>query len=258
MTSSSSWHLFPLLFGVDVSYETPPFNLTIFSDKSFLMLSNHLHFGLPLLLFPGTSIPISLLPTYLSSLLNTCPYHFNLLSCTFLDISPTFVVPLILSFLIMSSLVTPLIHPNFHHIQLLLLCFLHCPCLGSVHHSDLPTLSPYLLRFGGSQYAVTALLQIIRQRVVAVKKILHNYTADGATGACLDLPSRWRTDSWAWCYHRHLYFMSDMGKWSFIRCYPDVSGRLLVTCLTVIGGENIRKERAAASGHCETAHVVCA
>ena len=29
-------------------------------------------------------------------------YHFNLLSCTFVDISPTFVVPLILSFLILS------------------------------------------------------------------------------------------------------------------------------------------------------------
>ena len=81
------------------------------SNKLFLMLSNHLRFGLPLLLFPGTSIPITLLPTY-SSLLNTCPYHFNLLSCTFLDIAPTFVVPLILSFLILSSLVTPLIHLN--------------------------------------------------------------------------------------------------------------------------------------------------
>ena len=28
------------------------------SDKSFLMLSNHHHFGLPLLLFPGTSITL--------------------------------------------------------------------------------------------------------------------------------------------------------------------------------------------------------
>ena len=82
------------------------------SDKSFLMLSNHLRYGLPLLLFPGTSIATTLLPTYSSSLLNTCPYHFNLLSCTFLDISPTFGVPLILSFLVLSSLVTPLIHHN--------------------------------------------------------------------------------------------------------------------------------------------------
>ena len=82
------------------------------SEKSFLMQSNHLRFGLPLLLFPSTSIVITLLPTYSSSLLYTCPYHFNLLSCTFLDISPTFVVPLILSCLILSSLVTPLIHLN--------------------------------------------------------------------------------------------------------------------------------------------------
>ena len=82
------------------------------SDKSFLMLSNHLRFGLPLLLFPGTSIPITLFPTYSSSLLETCPYHFNLLSCIFLDVSPTFVVTLILSFLILSILVTPLIQLN--------------------------------------------------------------------------------------------------------------------------------------------------
>ena len=82
------------------------------SDKSFMMLSNHLRFGLPLLLFPGTSIAIILLPTYSSSLLSTCQYHFNLLSCTFLDISPTPVVPLILSCLNLSSLVTPHIHLN--------------------------------------------------------------------------------------------------------------------------------------------------
>ena len=31
------------------------------SDKSFLILSNHLRFGLPLLLFPGTSIAITLI-----------------------------------------------------------------------------------------------------------------------------------------------------------------------------------------------------
>ena len=66
------------------------------SDKFLLMFSNHLRFGLPLLLFPGTSITITLLPTYSSSLLNSCPYHFNLLSYTFLEIYPTFVVPLIL------------------------------------------------------------------------------------------------------------------------------------------------------------------
>ena len=52
------------------------------SDKSFLMLSIHLRFGLPLLLFPGTSIPNTLFPTYSSSLLETCPYHFNLYCTT--------------------------------------------------------------------------------------------------------------------------------------------------------------------------------
>ena len=41
------------------------------SEKSFLMLSNHPRFGLPVLLFAGTSITITLLPTYSSSLLNT-------------------------------------------------------------------------------------------------------------------------------------------------------------------------------------------
>ena len=80
------------------------------SDKSFLMLSNHLRFGLPLFLFLGTFIATTLLPTYSSSLLNACSYHVNLRSCTFMDISPTFVVPLILSYLILSSLLTPLIH----------------------------------------------------------------------------------------------------------------------------------------------------
>ena len=86
------------------------------SDKSFLMLSNQLRFGLPLILF---LITITLLPMYSSPHLEKCPCHFNLLSCTFLDISPTFIVPPILSFLILSRLVTPLIR----HIQRLLLCF---------------------------------------------------------------------------------------------------------------------------------------
>ena len=82
------------------------------SDKSFLMLSNHLHFGLPLLLFHGTYITITLLPTHSSSFLNTCQYPFKLLSCSFLDISPTFAIPLIVSFLILSSLATPRIPLN--------------------------------------------------------------------------------------------------------------------------------------------------
>ena len=76
------------------------------SYKSFLMLL--LYQPPPLQSSPASPSP-TLLATYSSSLLSTCPCHFNPLSCTFLDIFPTFVVPLILSLLILSSLVTPLI-----------------------------------------------------------------------------------------------------------------------------------------------------
>ena len=48
----------------------------------------------------------------LLSSLHVNTVHFNLLSCTFLNSSPTFVVPLIIPFLIVSSLVTLLIHLN--------------------------------------------------------------------------------------------------------------------------------------------------
>ena len=65
-----------------------------FSVKTCLMLSTHLHFSHNFLLF-CTSITSTLLPTYSSSLLMTCSYHFNLLSCTFVDISSTFVVRVI-------------------------------------------------------------------------------------------------------------------------------------------------------------------
>ena len=80
------------------------------SDKLFLMLSNHLHFALPPI--PTALLSPSPFYTYASSLFNTCSYHFNLLSCSYLPISPTFVVPLILSFLILSSLLTPIINLN--------------------------------------------------------------------------------------------------------------------------------------------------
>ena len=108
------------------------------SDKSFLMLSNHLRFGLPLVLFPGTSITITLLPTYFSSLLNACmPIPLQSTFLHFLGyISPTFVVPLILSLLILSSLVTPLIHLNIliSTTSNFFSCFLHCACPGIAHH----------------------------------------------------------------------------------------------------------------------------
>ena len=57
----------------------------------------HRHHSLAyVFVFSSQYVPIQLQPTF----------------CTFFDISPTFVVPLILSFLILSSFVTPLIHLN--------------------------------------------------------------------------------------------------------------------------------------------------
>ena len=106
------------LCGVDVPYETPPF----FAPAP-----------------PSPSLSCPHIRLIICVLLNACPYHFNLLSCTFLDISHTFIVPLFLSLLILSSLVIPTndhpsLYPHFCHIQLLLSCFLHCPRLGTVHH----------------------------------------------------------------------------------------------------------------------------
>ena len=69
-------------------------------DKSTFTLSIHLRFGLPFLLLSSTSILTTLLHIFF-----THPFwwhHFNLLSRAFLDVHPTFVVPLILSFLILS------------------------------------------------------------------------------------------------------------------------------------------------------------
>ena len=71
------------------------------SDKSVLMLSDHLRFGLPILLFPGISITITLVSTY--SVLSSI--HAQLLSCSFLHISAIFAVPLILSFLVCRQLI---------------------------------------------------------------------------------------------------------------------------------------------------------
>ena len=59
-----------------------------FSLRSSFTQSAHLFFSPPLLL-PCTSISITLLPTYSSSLLTTCPYHRILRSWTFFEISPT-------------------------------------------------------------------------------------------------------------------------------------------------------------------------
>ena len=89
---------------------------TPFSLTSSIALSNHFLLGLPLFLLPCTFISIALLPTQCSCLLITCPYHFNLLSWTSFVISPTFVVPLILSFLILFQLRNSA-HPSYHCIS---------------------------------------------------------------------------------------------------------------------------------------------
>ena len=83
-----------------------------FSLISSFTLSNHLLLGLPLFILICTFISIALLPTCNECFyfLITCPYHFNLLSFTLFVISLTFVVPLILSFLILNSFVFPHIY----------------------------------------------------------------------------------------------------------------------------------------------------
>ena len=105
-------HNFPHLCGVDGSHEPPLFCPVLRSLPWQLSLRSvvpdaiyHFRFGLPLLLFPGTSFTIALLTTLYSSLLNTCPYHFRW-HC------PTFAVALILSPLVLSRLMTPHIHLN--------------------------------------------------------------------------------------------------------------------------------------------------
>ena len=59
-----------------------------------------------------TASSFSPVPSWILLSSITRPYHFILLSCSFLNTSPTSVVPLILSFLILSNSVTPHIHLN--------------------------------------------------------------------------------------------------------------------------------------------------
>ena len=81
-----------------------------FSRMSCCNTSLHLRFGLPLDLFPGTFRSCTALPIYSGGLLLTCPYHLNLLSWSFSDMSRTPRLPRMWVFLILSSLVTPHIH----------------------------------------------------------------------------------------------------------------------------------------------------
>ena len=90
---------------------TPLVHSPFYLISSFT-LSNHLHLVHPLFLIPCTFISIAPFLHRPSAhyLLITCPYYFNLLSWTSCAISPTFVVHHILSFLILSSIVTLHIH----------------------------------------------------------------------------------------------------------------------------------------------------
>ena len=79
-------------------------------------------------------------PAYYSSLLNTCPYHFNLYFPALFGYFVDFRCPsnsFIPNAVHLGDSTHPSYHPHFRHIQLLLLSFLHCPCLGTVHHAML-------------------------------------------------------------------------------------------------------------------------
>lgn len=107
------------------------FGFKFFSPRSPLMLLIYLRLGLPLLLFPCTSISMILLPTWSSpTLILKCPYHLNLDSWIFLEISVTFTVPLMYSFLIWLFwwLFPSTQHLHFRHIHLLLSAILQRCC----------------------------------------------------------------------------------------------------------------------------------
>ena len=79
------------------------------SDKSFLMLSNHLRFGPPPSFFsPACASPsLSCLEHFFSTQYMPTPVQ-----PTFLEMYPAFVVSLIIAFQIPPSVVTPVIHLN--------------------------------------------------------------------------------------------------------------------------------------------------
>ena len=108
------------------------------SNISTFSLSFHRYFGRPLLLCPGTSISITLLPTEFPSLHITCPYHFILLPSIFKLILAIFTVSFINSFLILSFFVTPHIQHNIliSAIVIYFSCaFFIPPRSATVHHS---------------------------------------------------------------------------------------------------------------------------
>ena len=74
------------------------------------LLSVHLNLVRPLLLFPGTTMPIIFLDMLSSSLLLTCPYQCNRFCLRNVDIWHTFATSCIIWFLTWPFLVLPLIH----------------------------------------------------------------------------------------------------------------------------------------------------
>ena len=120
--SPSSWFLFHdgIRLYVARSYTSTPDSVV--SLISSLTLSHHLLLGLPLLLCTSTSIALH--PTQCFSIHIT--YHFNLLSWTFIEISPSFVVSLIRSCHILSSFVNLHIIVAFAFLRpLIFFLFLH-------------------------------------------------------------------------------------------------------------------------------------
>ena len=97
-----------------------------------------------------------------TALLHHGPNHSNLLSCTFLDMYPDFVVPLIILFRILSNFVTPLIHLN------ILISETHYPiqCLDT-------SKSRTVVRYSNSNYL---------ERIVSV--VLHCITIGRCTNNC--------------------------------------------------------------------------
>ena len=90
------------------------FSLGPTSPISSFITSKNLLFGLPLFLFPGNSISITLLPIYSWSLLMTCRYRLSLPSLIFIPNRSTLTVPLMYSFLIiLSFFVTPIANSTF-------------------------------------------------------------------------------------------------------------------------------------------------
>ena len=94
------------------------------------MISNHSRVGIQLLPFPGTAINITLLPTYTFSLINPCmprPLQPTLLHFLgyfpHLRCSSNSVIPYSAQ---LCDSTHPSRRPHLRHMQLILLCFLHC------------------------------------------------------------------------------------------------------------------------------------